>query len=146
MLRQRPDHLFHLLRQPFADPDALPALGQIAAAKKRAQGAFGPVPVAGGFIRRRYQHGAGISRQKDKIVKVIARKSIFGALPTIAGIAALEKSPRRGDEETILTSRGAAEVVDIEVIDAAADIPPRLSPVETADDSAMFQTYMQDAR
>src|SRR3954453_8842735 len=99
MLRQRPDHLFHIAGQPLADADALPALGQVAATKDRTLSALRALPIARRFVRRRHQHGAGISRQKNEIVKIIARKTILRALPATTGVAALEEPARAGNEK-----------------------------------------------
>src|SRR5438132_12195217 len=73
-------------------------------------------------------------------MKVIPREPCFGALPTVAGIIALEESPRGGNEVTVLSSRRNADVMNIEIIDSPAYIFPRFAAVETPDDAPVFQT------
>src|SRR5262245_40821247 len=55
MLRQRPYHLLHVLRQPFSDAYAIPAIGEVAAAKDSPLGAFRAIPISRRFVRRGLQ-------------------------------------------------------------------------------------------
>jgi hypothetical protein len=79
-------------------------------------------------------------------VKVVACKSFLSALPTLAGIAGFEKSSSAGHEIEIFPAWRAADVVDIQIVDAAADILPATAAVQAADDPAMFQADMENLR
>ena len=130
----------------FPVPDPLPALGEIAAAEDRALRALWTVPIAGRFVRRRDQHRRGGAGQKNKIVEIIARKTIFRALPALAGIAGFEKSASAGDKIQIFAPGRTADVMDVQIIDAAADVLPGLAAVEAANDPAMLQTDVKNVR
>src|SRR5215469_13392803 len=78
-------------------------------------------------------------------MKVVPGKTILGTPPAFSRIIAFEKSPGGSHKVEIFPVRGAADVMDIEIIDSAAHIFPRLAAIETADDAAVFQTDMDDA-
>jgi hypothetical protein len=79
-------------------------------------------------------------------MEVVARKSVLGTLPTLARIAAFEKSPGGGYEIEVFPSWRTADVVDIKVIDAAADILPAFTAIQATDDAAVFQADVENLR
>ena len=146
MLRQRPDHLLHVVRQPFSRTYPLPAFGEIAAAEDRALRALGTVPMAGRLVCRRNQHRRSSAGQKNKIVEIIARKPVFRALPALPGSLVLKNPRALATKYKILAAWRAADVVDVQIVDAAADILPTLAAIEAADDPAMLQTDVKNVR
>ena len=54
-------------------------------------------------------------------MKVIARQTIFCAMPTLRGVITGEKSARGSDEVALLAARQIGNDVDVEVVDALAD-------------------------
>jgi hypothetical protein len=79
-------------------------------------------------------------------VKVIPGQTILGAHPTLLGFVTGEKAARCGDVISIHLPRQIGNDVDIEIIDAFADILPASAAVEAAHDSAMFDAEIDDAR
>src|SRR5262249_1005090 len=73
------------------------------------------------------------------VVKVITLHSLFGALPSLLRRISLEKAPRGGSKIFRFARRGSNHHVNIGVFEPFTDIFPRLPPIETADDSAVFQ-------
>src|SRR5262249_49479291 len=76
----------------------------------------------------------------NHVVKVIALHSSFGALPSLFRRIGLEKAPRGGSKIFRLARRGSNHHVNIRVFESFTDVFPRLPAIETADDSAMFQS------
>ena len=146
MLRQCPDHLLHVFRQPLSHPDTLPTLGKIAATKNRALSALRAIPITRRLVCRGHQHCRRGAGQKNKIVEVVARESRLGALPTLARIATFKKSSSGSDEIEIFAAGRTTDVMDIQIVNATADILPGLASVKAADDPAMFQADVENFR
>ena len=82
----------------------------------------------------------GVVPGKKQIVEIIARKTVFRALPALARIARFEKSPSAGDKIQIFAPRRAADVANVQIVDAAAHVLPVLAAVEAATVPAVLQT------
>src|SRR4051812_39913005 len=77
-------------------------------------------------------------------MEIISRKPLLRPLPTFGRIAGFEKSPSGRHEVEIVARRRAADVMNVQIIDAAADILPSFTVIEAADDPAMLQADVEN--
>ena len=79
-------------------------------------------------------------------MEVISAQAILGAYPAMLRLVACEKTASRGDEVAVLLARQIRNHMNVEVVDAFADVFPALAPVEAARDAAVFDAEINDAR
>ena len=77
--------------------------------------------------------------EKKKIMKIVPRHAVLGAHPAVFGLVAGEEAAGAGDVVAIGASGKVCDHVDVEIVDAFADIFPTLAAVEAAHDAAMFE-------
>ena len=87
-----------------------------------------------------------LGRQEKKIMEVIPGETVFGAHPAVFRSVAGEKPARTGDEIAVPACREIRNHMNIEVIDAFADVLPALAAIEAAHNPAVLETEIQSPR
>src|ERR687891_424377 len=85
-------------------------------------------------------------REEEKVVEVIARKSVFRAHPAVRRILGGKEPPRRRQIITLETLRQVQNHVNVEVIDALADVFPTLAAIEASYNAAVLDAEINETR